>query len=104
MNTFWNCDRPSLPITLSTSVPMEPVLNSSEPVWLSLNHKEPDNIPLDIGGVLQTGLHVNTLRHLIANLYMCSPSIVLQRSRKPYTTIEFAYILKGSQVRQILWT
>ena len=36
-------------------------MNSRERVSLSLNHKEPDRLPIDLGGSAVTGMHVNTI-------------------------------------------
>ena len=36
-------------------------MNSRERVSLSLNHKEPDHLPVDLGGSAVTGMHVNTI-------------------------------------------
>jgi hypothetical protein len=36
-------------------------MNSRERVSLSLNHKEPDHLPIDLGGSAVTGMHVNTI-------------------------------------------
>ncbi len=52
---------------------MDPVLSSRERVLMALNHKEPDRVPLDIGGVSQTGLHVNAYKNLIAYLHIDKP-------------------------------
>lgn len=52
---------------------MDPVLNSRERVLMALNHKEPDRVPLDIGGVSQTGLHANAYKNLIEYLHIDKP-------------------------------
>ncbi|HEY3342421.1 MAG TPA: uroporphyrinogen decarboxylase family protein [Anaerolineae bacterium] len=36
-------------------------MNSRERVSLSLNHKEPDHLPVDLGGSAVTGMHANTI-------------------------------------------
>jgi hypothetical protein len=36
-------------------------MNSRERVTLSLNHQEPDRLPVDLGGSAVTGMHVNTI-------------------------------------------
>lgn len=36
-------------------------MNSRERVELALNHREPDRVPLDLGGCGQTGMHVDTV-------------------------------------------
>ena len=39
-------------------------MNSRERTLLSLNHKEPDRVPLDLGGTVVTGINVNAYRNL----------------------------------------
>ena len=36
---------------------MEEHMNSRERVLLTLNHKEPDRVPYDLGGTVVTGIH-----------------------------------------------
>ena len=37
------------------------MMSSRERVNLTLNHEEPDRIPLDLGGSAVTGMHVSTV-------------------------------------------
>lgn len=39
-------------------------MNSRERVRLSLDHKEPDRVPFDLGGTLVTGIHIQAYRRL----------------------------------------
>ena len=43
---------------------IEKKMNSRERVQTSLNHREPDKIPLDLGGN-QSGIHVKAYRRLL---------------------------------------
>ena len=38
-------------------------MNSRERVLISLNHREPDRIPFDLGGTVLTGINVKGLPH-----------------------------------------
>ena len=48
-------------------------MNSRERVELALNHKEPDRLPLDLGGCGQTGMHVDTVYQLRQRLGLDAP-------------------------------
>jgi hypothetical protein len=48
-------------------------MNSRERVTLSLNHKEPDRIPVDLGASAVTGMHVNTVYALRQALQLDPP-------------------------------
>jgi len=39
-------------------------MNSRERTLLSLNHKEPDRVPFDMGGTVVTGIGVKAYRNL----------------------------------------
>lgn len=46
---------------------------SYERVKLALEHKEPDKVPLDIGGALVAGININVLRRLSSHLGLKEP-------------------------------
>lgn len=48
-------------------------MNSRERVALSLNHQEPDRVPVDLGGSAVTGMHVNTVYALRQALHLDPP-------------------------------
>jgi hypothetical protein len=48
-------------------------MNSRERVQLSLNHKEPDRIPIDLGAGFQTGMHVQSVYKLRQALGLDEP-------------------------------
>lgn len=48
-------------------------MNSRERINLALNHREPDRIPLDLGGGSVTGMHVSTVYKLRQNLGLDAP-------------------------------
>ena len=48
-------------------------MNSRERVELTLNHREPDRVPLDLGGCGQTGMHVDTVYSLRQALGLDEP-------------------------------
>ena len=39
-------------------------MNSRERVWMALNHKEPDRIPIDAGGTVVTAIHLEAYKRL----------------------------------------
>ena len=43
-------------------------MNSRERTLLALNHKEPDRVPLDMGGTVVTGISVKAYRKLRKHL------------------------------------
>jgi hypothetical protein len=49
------------------------MLTSRERVELALNHREPDRVPVDLGGCGQTGLHVSTVHKLRQALGLNAP-------------------------------
>lgn len=49
------------------------MLTSRERVNLSLNHREPDRVPLDLGGSPVSGMHVSTVYHLRQRLGLDEP-------------------------------
>jgi uroporphyrinogen decarboxylase len=51
-------------------------MNSRERVLLALNHKEPDRIPLDVGGTGMTGLHITAYENLRA--YLGLPPVTIR--------------------------
>ena len=51
-------------------------MNSRERVFAALNHREPDRIPFDVGGVLQTGIHVQAYANL--RRYLGLPEIEIE--------------------------
>ena len=56
-------------------------MNSRERVTLTLDHKEPDRIPLDLGAGFQTGMHVSMV-------YALRQALGLDESRTPVKVIE----------------
>src|SRR5690242_11082193 len=50
-------------------------MNSRERVTLSLNHQEPDRIPVDLGASAVTGMHVNTVYTLRQALKLDPPGM-----------------------------
>ncbi|MGQ9625422.1 MAG: uroporphyrinogen decarboxylase family protein [Anaerolineae bacterium] len=48
-------------------------MNSRERVAMALNHKEPDRVPLDLGGSVVTGMHVSSVYLLRQALGLDSP-------------------------------
>jgi hypothetical protein len=48
-------------------------MNSRERIELALNHREPDRVPLDLGGCGQTGMHVDTVYLLRQALGLDAP-------------------------------
>ena len=50
------------------------MMNSRERVEATLNHREPDRVPLDLGGSAVTGMHVSTVYALRQTLGLDSPS------------------------------
>ena len=48
-------------------------MNARERVTLSLNHKEPDHLPVDLGGSAVSGMHVNTVYGLRQALKLDPP-------------------------------
>ena len=48
-------------------------MNSRERIHAALNHREPDRIPLDLGGGSVTGMHVSTVYHLRQRLGLDPP-------------------------------
>ena len=48
-------------------------MNSRERINLSLNHQEPDRVPLDLGGGPVTGMHVSSVYKLRQALGLDSP-------------------------------
>ena len=32
-------------------------MNSHQRVWVALNHREPDSVPFDVGGMTQSGIN-----------------------------------------------
>jgi hypothetical protein len=53
-------------------------MNSRERMNLSLNHQEPDRIPLDLGGSAVTGMHVSTVYNLRQALGLDSPGTAVK--------------------------
>jgi len=49
-------------------------MNSRERVTLTLNHQEPDRVPLDLGGSPTTGMHVSTVYALRQTLKLDPPN------------------------------
>ena len=45
-------------------------MNSRERVKLTLNHQEPDRVPLDLGGSPVTGMHVSSVYQLRQALHL----------------------------------
>ena len=39
-------------------------MNSRERVLAAINHREPDKVPMDLGGCGQTGINASSLYHL----------------------------------------
>lgn len=58
-------------------------MNSRERIQLALNHKEPDSIPLDLGGSAVTGIHVSTVYKLRQALGLDKPGIPVKVT-EPY--------------------
>ncbi|MEE9191975.1 MAG: uroporphyrinogen decarboxylase family protein [Candidatus Aerophobetes bacterium] len=56
-------------------------MNSRERLKLALDHKEPDRIPLDLGGSVVTGMHVTTV-------YLLRQALGLDRPDTPVKVIE----------------
>ena len=56
-------------------------MNSRQRVQLALQHKEPDRIPLDLGGCGQTGMHVSTV-------YALRQALKLDPPGTPVTVVE----------------
>jgi hypothetical protein len=56
-------------------------MNSRERVQLSLNHQEPDHIPLDLGGSAVTGMHVSSV-------YLIRQALRLDEPGTPIKVIE----------------
>ena len=50
-------------------------MNPRERVILALNHKEPDRVPLDLGGSMTTGMHVSTVYALRQALKLDPPDM-----------------------------
>ena len=48
-------------------------MNSRERVSLALQHKEPDRVPLDLGGTTVTGMHISTVYRLRQALGLDKP-------------------------------
>jgi len=57
------------------------MISSRERVNLALQHKEPDRIPLDLGGTTVTGMHVSTV-------YKLRQALRLDEPGTPVTVIE----------------
>ena len=55
-------------------------MNSRERVELALGHREPDRIPLDLGGSAVTGMHVSTVYQLRQALELDSPGTPVKGS------------------------
>ena len=53
-------------------------LTSRERVALALAHREPDRIPLDLGGTMATGMHVSTVYKLRQALGLDAPGIPIK--------------------------
>ena len=49
------------------------MLTSRERVTLALNHRQPDRVPVDLGGCGQTGMHVSTVYKLRQALGLDEP-------------------------------
>ena len=77
-------------------------LTSRERVALALDHKEPDRVPIDIGGGNSTTLHVETYKNLIDHLGVGKHDVQVG-SKVDRTTIlsEEVLIALGSDVRPI---
>ena len=58
-------------------------MNSRERVELAINHREPDRVPLDLGGCGQTGMHVDTVYLLRQALGLDAPGTPV-RVIEPY--------------------
>jgi hypothetical protein len=54
------------------------MITSRERVNLALQHKEPDRIPLDLGGTIVTGMHVSTVYNLRQALGLDKPGTPLK--------------------------
>lgn len=63
-------------------------MDSRERVLLSLNHKEPDRVPFDMGGTVVTGISAKAYRKLRQHLGLpdIEPTIVQIFSRSPRWT------------------
>lgn len=51
-------------------------MNSRERVFAALNHQEPDRIPFDVGGMLQSGIHVKAYANL--RRYLSLPEVEVE--------------------------
>jgi hypothetical protein len=56
-------------------------MNSRERVTLSLNHQEPDRVPLDLGGSVVTGMHVSSV-------YLLRQALKLDEPGTPVKVVE----------------
>jgi hypothetical protein len=69
-------------------------VNSRERVALALDHKEPDRVPLDLGGSAVTGMHVSTV-------YALRQALNLDRAGTPVKVVE-PYQMLG-EISPDLW-
>ncbi len=51
-------------------------LSSVRRVFASLGHREPDRVPLDIGGTTVTGIHADALRRLLESMSLAMPVVL----------------------------
>ena len=75
-------------------------MNSLDRVTTALNHREPDHVPLDIGGTGVSQMHERTYRNLRAYLGLSprEPEIILFQERLPRIDDELADLLETDVV------
>ncbi|NQT59097.1 MAG: hypothetical protein HQ557_08955 [Bacteroidetes bacterium] len=57
-------------------------MTSEERITITLNHQEPDRIPIDFGGHLITGIHIDAYKHLTEYLRIPKDTLQIERYRQ----------------------
>ena len=54
-------------------------MKSKERVLLALSHREPDRVPVDFGGIMETSIHINAYKELKEYLHICEEEKIEER-------------------------
>jgi uroporphyrinogen decarboxylase len=65
-------------------------MNSTERIFLALDHKEADRVPVDFGGHLISGIHIDAYRKLLEYLGMSFDQLRIERYRQRTAVIDEA--------------
>ena len=75
---------------------MKTTMNSRERILCALNHKEPDHVPFDLGGISQSGIHCLAYSNL--RRYLGLPKVSIEPLNNIAQTARLSMILTVTKV------